>query len=126
MPIVAHVPPDVPAATSGHQSALVTAAVALLLSRKDAPPLAYIAGGLGTLIGADLTNLDKVRGLGAPAPERSTASFLPVSSRCCLRAFIRHALHIEPQPTCDMLRGSESATGVGVASGYPDCVQLDG
>ncbi len=46
--------------------ALVTAAVALLLSRKDAPPLAYIAGGLGTLIGADLTNLDKVRGLGAP------------------------------------------------------------
>ena len=37
--------------------ALVTAGVALLLSRKDAPPLAYIAGGLGTLIGADLTNL---------------------------------------------------------------------
>ena len=28
--------------------------------------IAYIAGGLGTLIGADLTNLDKVRGLGAP------------------------------------------------------------
>jgi uncharacterized membrane protein len=28
--------------------------------------LAYIAGSLGTLIGADLTNLDKVRGLGAP------------------------------------------------------------
>jgi uncharacterized membrane protein len=27
--------------------ALVAAAVALLLSRKDAPPLAYIAGGLG-------------------------------------------------------------------------------
>jgi uncharacterized membrane protein len=39
--------------------ALVTAVVALLLSRKDAPPLAYIAGGLGTLIGADLTNLDR-------------------------------------------------------------------
>jgi len=45
---------------------VVTAAVALLLSREDAAPLAYIAGGLGTLIGADLTNLDKVRGLGAP------------------------------------------------------------
>jgi uncharacterized membrane protein len=27
---------------------------------------AYIAGSLGTLIGADLLNLDKVRGLGAP------------------------------------------------------------
>jgi uncharacterized membrane protein len=45
---------------------LITAAVAMLLSRADAAPLAYIAGSLGTLIGADLNNLDKVRGLGAP------------------------------------------------------------
>jgi uncharacterized membrane protein len=45
---------------------LVAAAVALLLSRKFAPPLAYISGSLGTLIGADLLNLDKVQGLGAP------------------------------------------------------------
>ena len=40
--------------------------VAALLSRQEAAPLAYIGGGLGTLIGADITNLDKVRGLGAP------------------------------------------------------------
>jgi uncharacterized membrane protein len=46
--------------------AITTAIIALLLSREQAGPLAYIAGGLGTLIGADLTNLDKVRGLGAP------------------------------------------------------------
>jgi uncharacterized membrane protein len=45
---------------------VVTAAVALILSRQEAAPLAYIGGGLGTLIGADLTNLDKVSGLGAP------------------------------------------------------------
>ena len=45
---------------------VVTAIVAMLLSREDSVPLAYIAGSLGTLIGADLTNLDKVRGLGAP------------------------------------------------------------
>ncbi len=45
---------------------IITAAIAMLLSREDAAPLAYIAGSLGTLIGADLTNLDKVRGLGAP------------------------------------------------------------
>jgi uncharacterized membrane protein len=45
---------------------VATAIVAMLLSREDAAPLAYIAGSLGTLIGADLTNLDKVRGLGAP------------------------------------------------------------
>ncbi len=45
---------------------MTTAVVALLLSRRDAAPLAYIGGGLGTLIGADLSNLDKVSGLGAP------------------------------------------------------------
>jgi uncharacterized membrane protein len=45
---------------------IVTAIVAIVLSRPEAAPIAYIAGGLGTLIGADLTNLDKVRGLGAP------------------------------------------------------------
>jgi len=42
------------------------AAVALLLSRRHAAPLAYISGSLGTLIGADLLNLDKIQGLGAP------------------------------------------------------------
>jgi uncharacterized membrane protein len=41
-------------------------AVALLLSHKHAAPLAYISGSLGALIGADLLNLDKVQGLGAP------------------------------------------------------------
>jgi uncharacterized membrane protein len=45
---------------------LVATAVALLLSRKQAPPLAYIAGTLGTLIGADLLSLGKIQGLGAP------------------------------------------------------------
>jgi uncharacterized membrane protein len=45
---------------------VVTAIVALVLARENAAPLAYIAGGMGTLIGADLTNLGQVRGLGAP------------------------------------------------------------
>ena len=45
---------------------LVTVIVAVTLSREESAPLAYIAGSLGTLIGADLTNLGKVRGLGAP------------------------------------------------------------
>jgi len=45
---------------------LVAAGVALLLSRQNAAPLAYIAGSLGTLIGADLLNLNKIQGLGAP------------------------------------------------------------
>jgi uncharacterized membrane protein len=45
---------------------LAAAGVALALSRRYAPILAYIAGSLGTLIGADLLNLGKIRGLGAP------------------------------------------------------------
>jgi uncharacterized membrane protein len=45
---------------------VTTAILAFLLSREYAPPLAYIGGSIGTLIGADLLNLDKVAGLGAP------------------------------------------------------------
>src|SRR5579859_3119689 len=45
---------------------LVTALVALSLSSWNPAPLAYVAGSMGTLIGADLMNLGKVRGLGAP------------------------------------------------------------
>jgi uncharacterized membrane protein len=46
--------------------AAITAVVALILSRAQAAALAYIAGSLGTLIGADLLNLGSVEGLGAP------------------------------------------------------------
>jgi uncharacterized membrane protein len=45
---------------------VVTAVVAMVLAWDQAAPLAYIAGSLGTLIGADLSNLGRVRGLGAP------------------------------------------------------------
>jgi uncharacterized membrane protein len=45
---------------------LVAAGAAMVLAWRQAPPLAYIAGSLGTLIGADLLNLDKIHGLGAP------------------------------------------------------------
>ncbi len=40
--------------------------IAILLSRGHAPALAYIGGSLGTLIGADLWNLGKIQGMGAP------------------------------------------------------------
>jgi uncharacterized membrane protein len=45
---------------------VATAIVAVSLSRRRAAPLAYICGSLGTLIGADLLNLGRVQGLGAP------------------------------------------------------------
>jgi uncharacterized membrane protein len=45
---------------------VVTAILAFILSREYAAPLAYVGGSMGTLIGADLLNLDKINGLGAP------------------------------------------------------------
>jgi len=45
---------------------VAAAVTALILNRKSAPALAYIAGSLGTLLGADLLNIAKVAGLGAP------------------------------------------------------------
>jgi uncharacterized membrane protein len=45
---------------------VATAILAFILSRENAAPLAYIGGSMGTLIGADLLNLDKIGGLGAP------------------------------------------------------------
>lgn len=45
---------------------VATAILAFLLSREYAAPLAYIGGSMGTLVGADLLNLDRICGLGAP------------------------------------------------------------
>ena len=45
---------------------IVTTIVAVVLARDRAAPLAYIAGSMGTLIGADLLNLGNIGQLGAP------------------------------------------------------------
>jgi len=45
---------------------LIAAGVGLLLAFRRAPPLAYVAGSMGTLIGADVLNLGKIAELGAP------------------------------------------------------------
>jgi uncharacterized membrane protein len=64
--LLAHPIPGLGIAEPVFVPAITTAIVALLLSRRHAAPLAYIGGSLGTLIGADLLNLDQVQGLGAP------------------------------------------------------------
>jgi uncharacterized membrane protein len=46
--------------------AIASALVGMLLPFRRAAPLAYIGGSLGALVGADLLNLDRVHGLGAP------------------------------------------------------------
>jgi uncharacterized membrane protein len=45
---------------------IAAVAAALIIGREQAPALAYIAGSLGALIGADLLNLGRIQGLGAP------------------------------------------------------------
>lgn len=44
----------------------LAAAAGALVFRRHAAPLAYAAGSIGTLIGADLLNLGNIGGLGAP------------------------------------------------------------
>jgi uncharacterized membrane protein len=45
---------------------IAAAIVAAVVSWPNAAAIAYASGSLGVLIGADLLNLDKIRGLGAP------------------------------------------------------------
>ena len=45
---------------------LLAALIALVLAPANGPPVAYISGTLGTLIGADLLNLKRITGLGSP------------------------------------------------------------
>ena len=45
---------------------VLAAGVALVLAFRQAPPVAYVAGTMGILIGADLLNLGKVAAMGAP------------------------------------------------------------
>ena len=68
--VVAHtfarVVPGVGIAISMFIPPLTAALVGLVLSWRRAPPVAYVAGSMGTLIGADLLNLGQIARLGAP------------------------------------------------------------
>ena len=64
--LMAHPVPGVGIAEPVFVPPLIAALAALFISREHAVPLAYAAGSMGTLIGADLLNLDKIQGLGAP------------------------------------------------------------
>jgi len=45
---------------------LAAAAVSVVLAFRRAPPVAYVSGSMGALIGADLLNLPRIGELGAP------------------------------------------------------------
>src|SRR5439155_106289 len=63
---LAHIVPGIGIAVPMIAPPLVAAAVGLVLSFRGAPPIAYVAGSMGTLIGPDLLNLRAVAHLGAP------------------------------------------------------------
>ena len=63
---LAYIVPGVGIAVPMLAPPLVAAGVALMLAFRRAPPVAYVAGSMGTLIGADLLNLRQIGRLGAP------------------------------------------------------------
>jgi uncharacterized membrane protein len=63
---LAHVVPGVGIAVPMVVPPLAAAGVGLLLSFRRAPPVAYVAGSMGALIGADVLNLHRIADLGAP------------------------------------------------------------
>jgi uncharacterized membrane protein len=63
---LAHVVPGVGIAVPMVLPPLIAAAVALLIAFRRAPPVAYVSGAMGTLLGADVWNLARITDLGAP------------------------------------------------------------
>jgi uncharacterized membrane protein len=85
--------------------AVVTAIVALILTRRYAAPLAYVGGSLGTLIGADLLNLDKVEGLGAPVASIGGAGTFDGIFVTAILAVLIASIPRAPGPTSRAGRG---------------------
>ena len=85
---------------------VTTAILAFILSREYAAPLAYIGGSMGTLIGADLLNLDKISGLGAPVASIGGAGtfdgiFSPAFSPFCSPVSPRRRARDRPGRRCE-------------------------
>lgn len=82
-------------------AAVVTATV---LSWRKAAPLGYVVGSLGTLIGADIWNLGKVGGLGAPVASIGGAGtfdgvFLAGILAVLLAPTVSQSISKTPEPT---------------------------
>jgi len=63
---LAYIVPGVGVAVPMFIPPLAAAGVSLVLAFRRAPPVAYVAGSMGALIGADLLNLRHIARLGAP------------------------------------------------------------
>jgi uncharacterized membrane protein len=76
---------------------LATAIIAIVISRSYAAPLAYVGGSMGTMIGADLLNLDKVQGLGAPVASIGGAGTFDGIFLTSILAVLLAALYAPPR-----------------------------
>ena len=63
---LAHIVPGEGIAVPMFIPPLLAAGVALLLAFRQAPPVAYVSGSMGALIGADILNLTRLAEIGAP------------------------------------------------------------
>ena len=62
---LAHIVPGTGIAVPALIPPLIAAAVSLVLSFRRAPPVAYVAGSMGVLIGVDIANLHRIAEVGA-------------------------------------------------------------
>ena len=92
---------------------LTATGVALLLAFREAPSVAYVAGSLGALIGADLMNLSRITDIGAPVVAIGGAgTFDGVFLTGILAGFL--AARIAPTP---LVSGEPSRSSVEERSG---------
>lgn len=87
---------------------LIAAGVAMAIAWRQAPPLAYICGSMGTLIGADILNLDKIEGLGAPVASIGGAGTFDAVFLTGILAVLLCSLAGTPHPAKTARKESES------------------
>jgi uncharacterized membrane protein len=87
---------------------VVAALAAMALGWRHAAPLAYVAGTLGTLIGADLMNLNKIHGLGAPVASIGGAgTFDGVFLAGIVAVLLSPVARVSPSSTKNNLRSEQ-------------------
>jgi uncharacterized membrane protein len=88
---------------------IAATALALVLFRSHAPAMAYVIGTLGTLIGADLLNLGKLQGLGAPVASIGGAGTFDGIFTTGILAVLLASLMTPTAPPDDKKEGAEKS-----------------
>ncbi len=103
---------------------ILAALTAVLLDRERAAPIAYVAGSLGTLLGADVLNLYRLQELGAPIASIGGAG---ISDGIFLTGTYRgFAGVIEMKSTCADVLFLRSFLGIVMFACWVFCLTLSG